>query len=64
MAEAITGSTGAAIQPFLEATLLGPVALGDRVGEGARQRIPVVGRGEPAPSGLCELTCSMTARDR
>ena len=29
-------------QPFLEPPLLGPVALGDRIGEGERERVPVV----------------------
>jgi len=37
------------LESFLEAPLLGPVAFGDRVGEGERQRIAVVGRGEAAP---------------
>jgi hypothetical protein len=27
------------LEPFLEAALLGPVALGDRIGEGERQRV-------------------------
>ena len=38
------------LEPFLEAALLGPVAHGDRIGEGERQRVAVAGRGEPAPA--------------
>jgi len=38
------------LEPFLEAALLRPVAFGNRVGEGERQRVAVVGRGQAAPS--------------
>jgi hypothetical protein len=37
------------LQPFLEPPLLGPIALGHRIGEGERQRVAVVGGSEPSP---------------
>jgi|HubBroStandDraft_4_1064222.scaffolds.fasta_scaffold163452_2 hypothetical protein len=36
------------LKRILKSPLLGPVALSHRIGEGERQRIAVVGRGEPA----------------
>ena len=37
------------LERFVEAAFLGPVALGNRIGEDERQRIAVIGRGKAAP---------------
>src|SRR5437879_7577962 len=37
-------------KPFLEPPLFGPITLGDRIGEGERQRIAVIRRGKATPA--------------
>jgi hypothetical protein len=48
------------LEPFLEAALLGPVALGDRIGEGERQRIAgateTLARRKKRYSGIAHIT--------